>query len=162
MRRYRTALGGRRTIGRGYRGCFVHTSEVGSGRVQRRGSPRRWWSYPACGTDRPAAPVPLLWSLRLARSVDAVPQRLKLGSVSLHRVQSGRTHESRAMNARPSRARATASGSLGSCSSTWTTDRRLPPCRASRAACSRTSGMGGGSRTPYSYRKAGSSPSSAG
>src|SRR3954463_6980816 len=85
----------------------------------------------------------LLGSLRLALSVDVVPQELKLGSVSLHRVQSERTHESRAMNALPSRASATANLSLGSCSSTWTTDRRLPPCPASRAAWSRTSGIGG-------------------
>ena len=50
----------------------------------------------------------------LGRSVDGGSQYLNYGEVSLHRVQSGKTHESRAMNARPRLASAAASRFFGS------------------------------------------------
>jgi hypothetical protein len=68
--------------------------------------------------DHPAALVReqpcLLGSLLSGRSVDGVPQESNHGEVSLHGVQSGKTHESRAMNARPRLASARASPSPGS------------------------------------------------
>jgi hypothetical protein len=51
---------------------------------------------------------------------------LTLGSVSPHPLHSGKTHESRAMNARPSRARAAARPSLGSLASACTLPTRSP------------------------------------
>src|ERR1700693_6152737 len=53
-----------------------------------------------------------------------------------------KTHESRAVNARRSRASAAASRSFGSLSRIWTTDRRLP---VSAAAWASADGMGVGS-----------------
>jgi hypothetical protein len=50
----------------------------------------------------------------LERSVDGAPLYLNHGEVSLHLVQSGKTHGSRAMNARPRLASARASLSFGS------------------------------------------------
>jgi len=64
-----------------------------------------------------------------------------LGQVSPHLVHSGETHESQAMNARPSRARAAASQSLGSASRIPTTTRRS----LSAAAWASTDGTGAGS-----------------
>lgn len=76
------------------------------------------------GTDHPAAPVQeqpcLLRPLLLWRSVDAMSLCLNHGEVSLHLVQSGKTHKSRAMNALPSRASVAASRSFGSVARTRT------------------------------------------
>jgi hypothetical protein len=83
----------------------------------------------------------LLGPLLLGRSVDAVPQVLKLGNVSLHQVQSGKTHELRTMNARPRLASARASASLGSVASAST----LPIMSVSSLASVTGSGMGAGS-----------------
>ena len=62
----------------------------------------------------------LLRPVLSGRSVDAVPQYLNHGEVSLHLVQSGKTHELRAMNARPRLASARASASFGSVASAIT------------------------------------------
>ncbi len=94
---------------------------------------------------RPCPPLPfheqpcLLGPVLLGQSVGAVPQYLNHGEVSLHSVHSGKTHESRAMNARPSRASADASASLGSAASAST----LPTISASSLARATASGMAG-------------------
>jgi hypothetical protein len=81
-----------------------------------RSPPARWCR--TAGGERPAAPVHLQLSflrpLLLGRSVDAVPLYLNDGEVSLHLVQSGKTHESRTMKARPRLASAAASRFFGS------------------------------------------------
>ena len=95
------------------------------------------------GRDHPAAPVReqpcLLRPLLLGRSVDAVPLYLNHGEVSLHLVQSGKTHESRAMNARPRLASAAPAGPSDRSRGSPTTARRSP---VSAAAWASTAGHG--------------------